>query len=265
VKLICKTVFILNVLLTNQALAGSAFSLTYQGRILKPDGSTPFEGAATFRFEVKSDLNACVLWREDVLINLAGTQGGMAMQIGLGTNLATGSHSFVDVFDNTKTLTSLSGCSVGTSFAPAYNEDRTLSVSFNDGSSTQILPNIAVKSVPFSLYSERSRYATTSLGLGSTSISLTAPTPGQVLQYNGGTQLWEPANVGGAGTVTNVGLIGSSLFSVSGGSVSSSGTFSLGMASVGTGNFILASPNGAPGVPTFRAMTAGDVPTLPAS
>jgi trimeric autotransporter adhesin len=113
--------FLLILASPSPSLAGSSYSLTYQGRILKPDGSTPFEGSATFRFEIKTDVSACVLWREDVALNLAGTQGGMSMQIGLGANLASGAQSFIDVFDNTKTLTGLSGCAIGTSFTPQPN------------------------------------------------------------------------------------------------------------------------------------------------
>jgi hypothetical protein len=250
------------ILVSPKLFAGSFSSINYSGRVLKPDNSTPFEGLANFRFEVKSDVTNCVLWREDIAINLAGSQGGMSMNVGLGANLAASSgHSFPEVFDNSKVLTGLSGCSVGTTYTPAPTEDRILAVSFNDGSSTQVLPNIAIKTVPFSLYADRAR---TALGLGSAAISLTAPTAGQVLQYNGGLSVWEPANFAGGGTVNNVGLIGSSIFSISGGPVVNAGTFSLSMASVPSGNFVLASPNGAPGVPTFRALLPGDVPSLPA-
>lgn len=69
---------------------------------------------------------------------------------------------------------------------------------------------------------------------------------------------------GGTGTVTSVGLALPSEFTVSGSPVTSAGTLTGAWASQ-TANRFFASPDGSTGTPSFRAMVAADVPTLPAS
>ena len=95
---------------------------------------------------------------------------------------------------------------------------------------------------------------------------LTLPTTdgsaGEILQTDGSGQLsWTTAS---AGSVTNVGLTLPNIFSVSGGPVTSSGTFAATLASQ-TQNTVWAAPNGAGGTPTFRALVSDDIPTLDAA
>lgn len=68
----------------------------------------------------------------------------------------------------------------------------------------------------------------------------------------------------GTGTVTSVGLSLPGIFSVTGSPVTGSGTLTATLASQ-TANLVWASPNGASGAPTFRALVANDIPTLTAS
>ena len=87
-------------------------------------------------------------------------------------------------------------------------------------------------------------------------------TNGQILTTDGnGVLSWTAA--GGSGTVTNVGLTLPSIFSVTGGPVTTNGTFTATLASQ-TQNRFFASPDGSSGTPTFRAMVAADVPSLDA-
>jgi hypothetical protein len=79
------------------------------------------------------------------------------------------------------------------------------------------------------------------------------------LKWDGADFVW--AGIAGAGTVTSVGLSMPAGFSVSGSPVTASGTLTAAWASQ-TANLFLASPNGSPGTPTFRAIAAADVPTL---
>ena len=65
----------------------------------------------------------------------------------------------------------------------------------------------------------------------------------------------------GSGTVTSVGLSLPADFTVSSSPVTTSGTLTAVRASQ-TANLFLASPNGAAGAPTYRAIVAADVPTL---
>jgi len=66
------------------------------------------------------------------------------------------------------------------------------------------------------------------------------------------------------GTVTSVALSLPDIFTVSGSPVSSSGTLSAVLASQ-TAATVFAAPSGSSGAPTFRALVAGDIPTLTAS
>lgn len=65
----------------------------------------------------------------------------------------------------------------------------------------------------------------------------------------------------GNGTVTSVDLAVPAEFSVSGNPITSSGTITVSKASQ-LQNLFYASPNGSSGVPTFRSISAADVPTL---
>ena len=65
----------------------------------------------------------------------------------------------------------------------------------------------------------------------------------------------------GSGTVTDVALSAPAEFSVSGSPVTASGTLTFSKGSQ-TANYFWAAPNGAGGVPTFRAIVAADIPTL---
>lgn len=63
------------------------------------------------------------------------------------------------------------------------------------------------------------------------------------------------------GTVTSVGLSLPSVFTVSNSPVTTSGTLTVALASQ-TAAYVFAAPTGANGVPSFRALVAGDIPNL---
>lgn len=89
-----------------------------------------------------------------------------------------------------------------------------------------------------------------------TNVTITGTWPNQTISSSGG----------GGGTVTNI-ATGSGL---TGGPITTTGTISLDTAygdtvnpyASKTANYVLASPTGASGVPTFRALVASDIPTL---
>ena len=112
-------------------------------------------------------------------------------------------------------------------------------------------------------------------------VSAQNPTNGQVLIYNESTSLWEKhtltagtgigiSNGAGSITVSNSGVTSvtaTSPVSSSGGatpaiSLASGYGDTLNPYASKTANYVLASPNGSSGVPTFRAIVAADVPTL---
>ena len=112
-------------------------------------------------------------------------------------------------------------------------------------------------------------------------VSAQNPTNGQVLIYNESTSLWEKhtltagtgigiSNGAGSITVSNSGVTSvtaTSPVASSGGatpaiSLASGYGDTLNPYASKTANYVLASPNGSSGVPTFRAIVAADVPTL---
>ena len=112
-------------------------------------------------------------------------------------------------------------------------------------------------------------------------VSAQNPTNGQVLIYNESTSLWEKhtltagtgigiSNGAGSITVSNSGVTSvtaTSPVASSGGatpaiSLASGYGDTLNPYASKTANYVLASPNGSSGVPTFRAIQADDVPTL---
>jgi hypothetical protein len=68
------------------------------------------------------------------------------------------------------------------------------------------------------------------------------------------------SSTGGTGTVTSVGLSMPSIFTVTGSPVTTIGTLTASFNSQAA-NLLFASPSGASGTPTFRTMTAADIPT----
>lgn len=96
-----------------------------------------------------------------------------------------------------------------------------------------------------------------------------APTAGSIwynnttntLQYYNGSVV-NTLSAGGSGTVTSVGFSAPSEFTVTGAPVTSSGTISLAWNSR-PANMMFASPDGASGAPTFRALVVNDIPLLP--
>jgi hypothetical protein len=94
-----------------------------------------------------------------------------------------------------------------------------------------------------------------------TDVIISGATNTQVLQYNGTN--WVNATIPLTnGTVTSVGLSLPSIFTVTNSPVTTSGTLTATLASQ-TANTVFSAPNGSAGAPTFRALVAADIPTLP--
>ena len=87
---------------------------------------------------------------------------------------------------------------------------------------------------------------------------ITSPTAGQIVSYNG--TIWQNTTPT-YGSVSSVSLTMPSIFSVSGSPITSSGTFSVSLNSE-LQNLFLASPSGSSGVPSFRNIAVGDLPTF---
>lgn len=95
-----------------------------------------------------------------------------------------------------------------------------------------------------------------------TDVNITSPSNNQVLTYDSATNTWINAT-NGNGTVTSVGLSLPTEFTVTGSPVTSSGTLTATFANQNA-NLVFAGPSsGAAATPSFRSLTATDIPSLP--
>lgn len=190
----------------SQFVTAAPNSLTYQGRILKVDG-TPLEyNNVSFSFEITSPDGLCVIYREQVNgINLANSGGVFDVPIGNGTKGYPAAPTFklLDAFQNSGTSFT---CDGGAIYTPAFDEIRRLRVQFHDGSGWKLIsPDSEVRSVPYAGFA----YSAAKLG-GNTAADFVLrsviPTcgAGTFLSYNGTN--FSCAAVAGAsgGTVTDV-------------------------------------------------------------
>ena len=212
------------------ALAGNNRVVSFNGRILKPDG-TPVAGAVTFTLQLTDALGTCVIWEESQTLTIA--DGNFILNIGSGTNVFNGgvSGTLDKIFGQGLAISCKGGAPTPT-VTPGLNDDRNLDIKFNDGSGLQTLSSqIPIKSVPYALFSANSENATKLSGVA---ISTIIPTNGQILVYNSSLSQWEPAAATGGGSgVTSI-ATGAGL---SGGPITTSGTISLSNTTVVSGSY----------------------------
>ncbi|MGZ3769156.1 MAG: tail fiber domain-containing protein [Bdellovibrio sp.] len=193
-------------------------SLTYQGRILKSDG-TPLEyNNVSFIFQITDPSGQCVIYQEQVNgINMANSAGVFDVPIGNGTIQYPlgGTTTILDVFNNSASFTcgscsSTNGnytCTNGSGvYAASATDVRKLRVSFYDGTGWKLItPDNTVRSVPFA------GYALSAQKLGThveTDFLFKAGLPtcsaGTFLSYDGTSLTCVPVAGASGGTVTNV-------------------------------------------------------------
>jgi hypothetical protein len=120
----------LHLLLLSLALAlvapGSAYalSLTYNGSILKPDG-TPLSGSVAFNVAVKSSAG-CVIYRETQSSTV--TSGAFALSLNSGSSTVV--HGSSAIFDTAFTNSGTFSCEGGGTFTPGASAPRALGVTF---------------------------------------------------------------------------------------------------------------------------------------
>ncbi|MEK2646274.1 tail fiber domain-containing protein [Bdellovibrio sp. BCCA] len=189
-------------------LFASPSSFTYQGRILKTDG-TPLEyNNVSFAFEITNASGSCVLYREQRdNINMQGSKGIFDVPIGSGNRLyPTGpSYTLRDAFNNAVTHT----CEGGATYVANADDIRILKVQFHDGTGWKVItPNNEIRSVPFASFS----YSAAKLGdkLPSDFVlknTLQTCSPGQYLTFDG-VNFTCQNDAGGAGMVSDINVTG---------------------------------------------------------
>ncbi|MGE9744269.1 tail fiber domain-containing protein [Bdellovibrio bacteriovorus] len=180
-------------------------SLTYQGRILKADG-TPLEHSnVSFQFEITNPNGQCIIYREQVdHIDLTNSGGVFDVPIGTGSQShpTAGTFSLLDSFKNTGSLS----CDGGATYNPAANDQRRLRVRFHDGSGWKtISPDNEIRSVPYAAYSLSAQklgsYQSSDFVLKNT---VTACPANNFLTFDGTSFTCAPVTGAAGGTVTEV-------------------------------------------------------------
>jgi hypothetical protein len=127
-------------------------ALTYQGRILKDNGTALEFNSVSFQFEITSPDGLCVVYREQVNgIDMTNSGGVFDVAIGGGAQSYpnNGTFSLLDSFNNSTNFT----CDGGSSFLAAAGDYRKLRVKFHDGVGWKtISPDSVIRSVPFAGY-----------------------------------------------------------------------------------------------------------------
>ncbi|WP_413944109.1 beta strand repeat-containing protein [Bdellovibrio sp. HCB-162] len=181
-------------------------NLTYQGRIVKADG-TPLEyNNVSFLFEIANPNGSCVVYREQVDgVNMASSKGVFDVPIGLGTRLfPTGPvYKFSTSFDNS----TVHNCYGGSTYTPLEDDNRVLKVQFHDGTGwKQINPSNMIRSVPYAL-SALSATKLGNLGVGDFLLKTNLPGAscgaGNVITFDG-TNFHCVVDAGGSGVVSDV-------------------------------------------------------------
>ncbi|MEK2646675.1 tail fiber domain-containing protein [Bdellovibrio sp. BCCA] len=201
----CTYLFSFLVFLFSSLVLASPNSFTYQGRILKTDG-TPLEYAhVSFLFEITNPTGSCVIYREQVDdVNMVNSKGVFDVPIGSGTKLFPAAPTFklLDAFKNSTTQ----NCSGGSTYTAASGDTRLLKVQFHDGSGWKIIsPSNEIRSVPFSAFS----LSAETLGDKSASdfvLKTGVPTcaANEFLSWNGTAMVCAPVTGASGGTVTDV-------------------------------------------------------------
>ena len=208
---------VMGVLASVSSLA-SPGQLTYQGRIVRSDG-TPLESSnVSFIFQITNPSGSCIIYQELITgYSMVNSSGVFDVAIGTGSIQYPlgGTVGVLDVFDNTKIFTCgscslVAGtyvCADGSSTYTASTGDiRKLRVSFYDGSGWQtISPDNVIRSVPFAGYSLSAQ----KLGAYSSSdflikAGLPTCTAGTFLTWDGSSLSCSAGSGTGGGTVTAV-------------------------------------------------------------
>ncbi|WP_373998196.1 tail fiber domain-containing protein [Bdellovibrio bacteriovorus] len=179
-------------------------TFTYQGRILKSDG-TPLEyNNVSFAFEITNASGNCVIYKEQRNnINMQGSGGVFDVPIGSGVKLypTTAGYDLRTAFNNAISH----NCEGGSTYLPQEDDIRILRVQFHDGVGWKaITPNNEIRAVPFA------SFATSASKLGDKiaddfvlKTSVGACAIGQYLTYDG-TSFSCQNDAGGAGMVSDV-------------------------------------------------------------
>ncbi|MGE3757861.1 MAG: beta strand repeat-containing protein, partial [Pseudobdellovibrionaceae bacterium] len=137
---------------SSQVGASSPEGLTFQGRIIKPNGNHLEATSVLLNVKILSPSDDCVLLEENHTVPMNDTAGVFSVVIGAG--LRTGADKGFNLLQVFKNSGSLTGLTCMTSGATQYNaqsgHSRRVRITFNDGTETVTLSSdFIVRSVPY--------------------------------------------------------------------------------------------------------------------
>lgn len=226
----------------------SAFALsghTHQNLIFKFDGGTT-EGTDKYTYDGSASKT----------INFVGGSG-ITLTETSGTITISGN---AGITSNSLVITSDGGTTEGTS---KYTFDGSAAKSINLVSGTNV--SIVETAGTLTFNATDTNTVTRLQGTGGSYVSGDIIVQGTGLvstSQSGNTITISTTATNNTGTVTSVGLSLPAMFTVTNSPVTGSGTLTATLASQ-TANYVFAAPNGTAGAPTFRALVAADIPSLP--
>ncbi|MBY0314698.1 MAG: hypothetical protein K2Q26_04220 [Bdellovibrionales bacterium] len=131
-------------------------SFTYQGQITKAGGVPLEANPVVFTVRIYSPVNDCLLYEEQHSINMLGSEGAFALNIGAGIRSGTDyedTSSALQIFQNGITFTGISTCIAGTTYNALTGHTRKVRVSYNDGTGPVTLAqDFHLQAVPYAWY-----------------------------------------------------------------------------------------------------------------
>ncbi|KYG66603.1 hypothetical protein AZI86_06040 [Bdellovibrio bacteriovorus] len=202
-------------------------TLSYQGRIIKTDGSPLRHSSVSFIFKILNPSGTCVIYREQISgLDMSNSNGLFDLAIGSGAVVypTTGSFNILDAFNNS---TASYSCEGGTNtYSPSAGDNRRLRVQFWDGLGWSALESdLVIRTVPYAAYANAAErlgtYLPSEFVLNS---SVPSCAVGEYLSFNSGTWACVPLGSMGLGTVTSI-TVGTGL---TGGTITTTGSIGLG-------------------------------------
>ncbi|WP_373999451.1 hypothetical protein [Bdellovibrio bacteriovorus] len=150
--------FSLSFLLVQPSLAAS--SLTYQGRIIKKDGTPVSTQNVVFTVNLYSPGSEnCLIFQETHTLDMRNSDGIFSLEIGKGTRAGAavdGGFSLSQILSNkAATIGPFPSCASGSDFVPGPLQTRKLVINFNDGSGAQTIQSQNISQVPYSVESQQ--------------------------------------------------------------------------------------------------------------
>jgi len=170
--------------------AYSSRKISFQAKIIRPDGTNLEAGAVNFKFTLTDPSGSCVIYSEIFSnVDMSNSSGSLTLLLGNGARSypSGGGLSWSAAFNN-KTVSYTCAPPSSATYTPVAGDARKLYVQFNDGSSagSQMLPAMEVSAVPYAMYADSaSSLDDHPVGDFVLKGDVSTCSGGQVLTYNG--------------------------------------------------------------------------------